>query len=370
MTESLRLSILGGSRSSAIGATHVAAARLDGRYVIGPCYFSRDEIKNRQSHADYGLPWRGHPRTLISWLEKYKDEIDLVTLLTPSTDHADHICSLIDQNLSFLTEKPVACTRAEVERIREGLAAKPNHFARFVHNYSAYPLFRELVLRLHDGCIGKLHHLRVNMPSDSFARETSVGKPQNWRSRDHEIPMIMLDLGTHMHHLVRMMIGKAESSRLTARMHQMVNSLGVIDNVEIWEERTDDICVSYWMSKAHLGIKNGLKVEAYGSDGTLTWYQMEPDQLIEADIDSNCTVVNRGAIRSKARFRDIFKPGHPTGFVEAFGYFYSDIADDFLSIRDGGKGSPWICPFSDAFEGIEFLATAACTHYSRNWEYL
>ncbi len=366
MTQPLRIGVIGGGTNSAIGPSHIAAIRMDGKYSIGPCAFSHLEDENRQSHEVYGLPWAGHPPSLGAWLDQSKSEIDMVALLTPSTDHAAHIVEIASRGLSFITEKPVACSLDEIGRIRSALTDTKGIEARFVHNYSGYPMFREMVLRLEQGRIGQVHHVRVEMPSDGFARERIIGQPQIWRQSDPQVPMIMLDLGTHMHHLVCMTVGKSKA-RVSARMDKFVNSLGVVDNVEIWEERADGIRVSYWMSKAHLGVKNGLRIEVYGRDGALIWHQMDPDHLIEVDINSNRTTINRGAIQAAASRRDRFKAGHPTGFVEAFASFYSDLAEDIQAALNGRDGSRWIRPIEDAFEGLQFLEAAVRSHKTGGW---
>jgi len=366
MKKPLRIGIIGGGLNSAIGASHLSAIRMDGKYEIVQSLFSRSEQENRLSHENFGIPWYGHPVKLETWLDEHQGNFDLLAVLTPSTDHSRHIREIISRGISFVTEKPVACSLNEVFDIKNSLSGQPRIVARFVHNYSGYPMFREMVLRLSSGKIGKIHSVRVQMPSDGFARERIIGKPQLWRQSDPEVPMIMLDLGTHLHHLVTMLIGKS-SSRVRARMHCLVNGLGVFDDVEIWEERTDGICVSYWMSKAHLGPKNGLRIEVYGGDGALIWHQMDPDHLIEIDINSNQTLINRGSINPIASRRDRFKPGHPTGFIEAFANFYSDLAEDFCLQNSGNSGSRWICAIEDAFEAISFLHAAANAHQHDQW---
>lgn len=366
MNTPLTIGIIGGGLDSAVGGCHVAALRMDGTYRLGPCLFSDVEERNRQSHAFYGLPWIRHPKSLGNWLDEHKRSIDLLAILTPSTQHLEHLSEVAARGISFVTEKPIVCGTSEIPVLLEALSTADSIQARFIHNYSGYPMFRELVLRLEEMCIGRVHSVRIMMPSDAFAREGIVGKPQNWRQRDTEIPMIMLDLGTHLHHLVRMAIGKSRS-RVIARMHQLVNSFNVIDNVEIWEEREDGIRVSYWMSKAHLGIKNGLQIEVYGDDGALIWHQMDPDHLTQIDINSNRTLVNRGTIRNAAARRDRFKAGHPTGFVEAFANFYSDLAEDFHAVRNLGERNRWIRPIEDAFDGIRFLDAATRSFQSSQW---
>ena len=366
MIKPLRIGIIGGGVNSAIGASHISAIRMDGKYKIAQCLFSRSEQQNQLSHQKYQIPWSGHCDTLETWLDENIGNFDLLAVLTPSTEHSSHIKEIISRGISFITEKPVGCCISEIAEIESSLRTQDQVVARFVHNYSGYPMFREMVLRLSSGRIGKIHSVRVQMPSDGFAREKITGKPQIWRQSDPEVPMIMLDLGTHMHHLVTMLVGKS-LSRVKARMHCLVNQLEVIDNVEIWEERSDGISITYWMSKAHLGPKNGLRIAVYGEDGSLIWHQMDPDHLIEVDINSNRTLVNRGSISAAASSRDRFKPGHPTGFIEAFANFYSDLADDFHRQSNKCGKSTWICPIEDAFEGIHFLHAAASSHQNGQW---
>jgi predicted dehydrogenase len=364
----LRIGILGGGSNSAVGQAHMASLRMDRKFEIGPSFFSHLEDENRESHLKYGLSWSSHPRGIQTFLNDYAHRLDLVAILTPSTQHLDHIEKVIDSGLPFVCEKPVACSSDQLSALHLLLDRCHDSRNYFVHNYSGYPMFRELVLRVQDGQLGRIHHVRVKMPSDGFARERIIGRPQLWRQSDPEIPMIMLDLGTHMHHLVRMVLKWCPSS-VMCRMHEMINSFGVVDNVEIWEQRDDGVAVSYWMSKAHLGIKNGLAIEVYGSEGSLTWEQMNPDVLSQADLDSTVATVDRGSARQLAIAHDRFKAGHPTGFVEAFANFYSDLADDFIGSQTGAMSdaSGWIRPIGEAMDGIRFLATAVKASATGTW---
>ena len=87
-----------------------------------------------------------------------------------------------------------------------------------------------------------------------------------------------------------------------------------------------NLSVSYWMSKGHLGIKNGLSIEVYGDNGSLKWELLDPDHLVQSDINSNQSKINRGSILRKLNQLDRFKPGHPTGFIEAFASAVSAFA--------------------------------------------
>ena len=95
---------------------------------------------------------------------------------------------------------------------------------------------------------------------------------------------------------------------------------------------------------------------------------MEPDILLESDINSNVSIINRGAASKEATRRDRFKAGHPTGYIEAFANFYSDLAEDFLGQKGVGATNPWIRPIEEALRGIDFLSAAARSHATGNWE--
>lgn len=365
MSGRIQIGILGGGVNSAVGKAHIAAIRMSGRYDIGPCRFSHEESENQLSHDEFGVSWSQHDNDHIDWIARTKTALDLVLLLTPSPDHPRQIVDIVNQGVSVLTEKPIACSASELPMLAEALESRPEVSAHFVHNYSGYPLFRELALRAKAGAIGKIHNVRVEMPSDIFARESILGKPQIWRQSDPDIPMIMLDLGTHMYHLVHKVVGSS-ASRVRANLRKMVNSLNVVDNVEIWQERSDGILVNFWMSKAHLGIKNGLRIDVYGSDGTLSWHQMDPDHLIQADVNSNRTLVDRGAVSAAASKHDRFKAGHPTGFIDAFSNFYRDMAEELDSVGTSEPDS-WVSPIDEAFAGIRFLDAAVKAYKTDEW---
>ena len=214
MKQPVKIGIIGEGINSAIGKSHISAIRMDGNYSIGPCIFSYLEEANRLTQAAYGVPWVRHARCLGEWLDHKNEKFDLVALLTPSTEHAYHIKEIAQRGISFITEKPVSSNLEEVQMIEALLLDAEEVKAWFVHNYSGYPMFREMVLRLNEEKIGPIHSVRIEMPSDGFARERLLGRPQVWRQSDPPVPIIMLDLGTHMHHLVRMAIGNSKSQVL------------------------------------------------------------------------------------------------------------------------------------------------------------
>lgn len=358
MKSPLNAAILGGGYNSAVGRAHLSALRMDGLFRIRDCRFSNSHDHNRLSHDMYGLEGFVHDLDFEAWLERIHKSVDLIIILTPSPDHASHISACIRKGLAFITEKPVVCSSGEVGQIRD-LMQKSDVYCRYIHNYSGYPMFRELCHRIQCGQIGKILHVSAHMPSDIFAREHRIGKPQPWRQTDPEIPMVLLDLATHLYHLVTMSVGESESRRLTVESHRPSNSFGVVDHVEILDSRLDGILVRYLISKVSLGHKNGLKLEFYGSRGSLSWDQMQPDIIMQSDDDSNIDIVNRGSTMLDLSAYERFKPGHPTGFIDAFANYYYDIYDDYNAFHQKGSSVRWIHDLDKALNGILFLAKVA-----------
>ena len=87
----LKVGIIGGGENSAVGAVHIASLRMDRKFDIGPCYFSTLEEENKNSHFFYNLPWLRHSENIDNWLTEYSNSLDLIIILTPSIEHANHI---------------------------------------------------------------------------------------------------------------------------------------------------------------------------------------------------------------------------------------------------------------------------------------
>lgn len=358
MRKPLNVAILGGGYNSAVGRAHMSALRMDGLFRVRHSRFSNNADNNRLSHNMYGLDDFVHDPDFEAWLDRASKVVDLVIILTPSPDHVRHISACIRKGMAFVTEKPVVCSLREAENIR-CLLNNTDIYSRYIHNYSGYPMFRELCHRIASGRIGKILHVSAHMPSDIFAREHKIGKPQPWRQKDPDIPMVLLDLATHLYHLVAMSVGESESKRLTVESHSPSNSFGVVDHVEILDSRRDGILIRYLISKVSLGHKNGLKLEFYGDKGSLSWDQMQPDIILQSDDDSNIDIINRGSTTLDLSAYERFKPGHPTGFIDAFANYYYDIYDDYNAFCKKEGSLRWIHGLDKALNGIVFLAKVA-----------
>ncbi len=76
-------------------------------------------------------------------------------------------------------------------------------------------MVRELQEKIKNNELGNILHIRLKMPQESFLRPPrSVKYPQQWRLKDDFIPMISLDLGSHLHHLAYFLLQEEETDIL------------------------------------------------------------------------------------------------------------------------------------------------------------
>jgi len=143
---------------------------------------------------------------------------------------------------------------------------------------------------------------------------------------------------------------------------------GIVDDAYLWVKYENDFHGSYWVSKTALGYRNGLQLRLFGDQGSAEWVQEEPERLHISGKNSTRVTYDRGNCTYPDEIRERFKPGHPGGFVEAFGNLYSDIADALEEYRvKGYYNSPYVYGWDHANEGLKLLHAASISNQTKNW---
>ena len=322
-----RISILGGSSSSAIGNAHRLALMASGGNEIVGGVFSRDPALNVVSNQWWDS-LNYSPYSNIEEMKARSDEYDLVVVLTPPEDHFKSIVSFLDLNKKLVSEKPTVSCLGEVREIRDKIK-KNDGYLRTTYNYSGYPMVRELKHRLKGGYFGRILDIRVHMYQEGFIKLNPKGEPytpQDWRLVDGEIPTVSLDLGTHVVHLLMYLIDSLPSEGYT--IANMEGHFEVIDRVEFLGKTSQGITTNLGWGKTSLGYQNGLKVEIFGEKGSALWVQTNPETLQFADHKGEIHLLSRGnpscLIANDLRYTR-FKGGHPSGFIEALCNVYEDF---------------------------------------------
>ncbi|MDA9679880.1 Gfo/Idh/MocA family oxidoreductase [Gammaproteobacteria bacterium] len=368
----LKIGFIGGGLNSSIGTTHKIASQMDGRWKLISGCFSAREKTNKETAATWDiLPERTH-KTWKLMLEQERGELDAIAVLTPTPSHLEIVTTALELGYAVICEKTLAISPREAIEINNTVK-KHNSYLAVIYNYTGYPMVRELRTFIREGHFGRITQINIEMPQESFlklGKNDSEPSPQQWRLHDNNIPIIGLDLGTHVHQLIDFL-----SSERPLEVVAMNNSYGffpnIVDNTVCMAKYSNNLDAQIWFSKSALGNSNGLRIRVYGDVGSAEWYQLEPDILNLHDNKGKQHVIERSCndlrVADQARYNR-FKAGHPTGFIEAFGNYYYDLADDLRGFQENGKrSSPWVFGGREALEGLLFLEAISKSSAKKSW---
>lgn len=328
MDKRYKLCFIGGGINSAIGTTHFIASQMDNLFTVDSGFFSRNLRINKETAKKWNISEDRVYDDLDDMLNKESNKVNAFVILTPTPEHYRLIKKIIEYNVPIITEKAMATSIAKSRNIID-LVGKSKSFLCVTFNYTGYPMIREIKKMIIDKIIGELTHINIEMPQEGYLKLNDLGvlpKPQTWRLRDYDIPTVSLDLGTHLHNLIYFLTNELPISVISRQ--NKFSEFNVVDNVQAIVTYTNDLECRYWFGKSSLGHGNGLKINLYGTKGSIQWYQNDPENIILCDKYGSKTLIDRSnriiKIANQDRYNR-FKSGHPSGFIEAFANYYYDI---------------------------------------------
>ncbi|MDD5159204.1 MAG: Gfo/Idh/MocA family oxidoreductase [Sulfuricurvum sp.] len=368
--EPLKLAFLGGGIDSAIGYTHYIASQMDHLFVLSAGCFSRRENINKRTAQTWGVEETHLYSDWETLLDNEIQNIDAVVILTPTPDHYKMINKALDLGYSVISEKALATTYEEGLKITEKVNEQKAFFA-VTHNYTGYPMLRELQHMIKDNKLGQITNINIEMPQESFARLINGTKPtpQTWRLTDGKIPGVSLDLGTHLQHMVYFLTNE-NPIELVADQSSFGWFPEVIDNVSCMARYANGMRSQIWYGKSAIGHRNGLRVRIYGRKGSAEWFQMQPEELMFQTLNGDRMIIDRAsnvAVSNQLRYNR-FKSGHPAGFIEAFGNLYVDIAEKLTQYKiDKNHTIDWSYDALQATKGLEVFEAVKKSTDENRW---
>lgn len=367
----LKLAFIGGSINSAIGYTHYIASQMDHLFVVSAGCFSKNNEINKKTALTWGIDEKHLYSNWKELLEKEINEIDALVILTPTPNHYEMIMKALDFGYSIISEKALAATHEEGLEISKKVEEKKAFFA-VTHNYTGYPMLRELQNMIQDNKLGKITNINIEMPQESFARliNGEKPKPQNWRLDDGKIPGVSLDLGAHLQHIVYFLTNE-NPFELVADETSFGWFPQVVDNISCIARFKSGMRCQMWYGKSAIGHRNGLRVRVYGTKASAEWFQMNPEEFLFHTIDGDRIIIDRVSSNVKVsnQYRyNRFKAGHPAGFVEAFGNLYFDIAEKLTQYKlDGNHKIDWSYDAKQATIGLEVFEAIKTSSKENKW---
>ena len=372
-SEPLKLGFIGGALNSAVGETHKICSQMDNRWALTSGCFSRHAELNRYTAEMWGVNQSRVYANYLDLFEAEKNRLDAIAVLTPTPSHAEIVIAALEHGYPVICEKALAKSVEEAVRIEEA-RKRVNGYLAVTYNYTGYPMVRELREVIRRGDLGDLQQIHVEMPQEGFLRlndSDSVSTPQDWRLKDHKIPTLSLDLGVHVHHMVNFL-----SAERPIELVALGSSNGVFENITdntmCIARYTGDLDCQFWYGKTSLGHSNGLRVRVYGNEGSAEWFQLHPEELLLHNRKGGEFVLKPSSsdliVAGEDRYNR-FKPGHPTGFIEAFANLYYDLADSLSRYKaNENHESSWVFGAEVALEGLSMLEAIAESAKAHSWQ--
>ncbi len=374
MGRRLRLAVIGGGPGSFIGSMHRTAARLDDRYELVASALSSEPERSRVAGRNLGL---GQDRAYGDAFELLEAEAvrdggaDVIAIMTPNDSH--HAIAMMALALGFdvICDKPITNTVDEALDIVQAVSDRGLVFC-LTHNYTGYPMVRQARAMVKNGELGDIRLVQIEYVQGGAAHEVdfSPGQPVPWRydrSRSGS-SLVMGDIGTHAHNLIRFVTG-IEIAEVAADMGHVVPGKEVDDFAGALLRFDQGARGLFWVTQAAAGVENSIRLRVSGASGTVEWEQEQPTRLIFKPLDGPAqmrTPDGPGILPLAARSSRIVA-GHPEGFHEAFANVYSDAAEAVAARRTGQTADPLALHFPDATDGaLGMLFIEATVRSSEN----
>jgi len=361
----IKIGFVGGGPNSFIGYSHRLAARFDNRFEFVAGVFSRDINKSRKFGTSLGLDTqRCYDDYFLMAKQESKrtDGIEALGIMTPSGDHYKIAKAFIENKVHIISDKPLTATVDDAIKL-EKIVKKHKIVFALTHNYSAYPMLREVKSIIEKEKIGKVMLINVEYPQGYTVgikkkEEASILK---WRlDKNMSGPsMILSETGTHAYHLIRY-VTNLEVKEVAAEVNSLSSELTVDDNAFLLLRMNNNSRGSIWVSSAATGGENGLKIRVYGNKGSVEWYQDDPNHLKFTELGEPTKIITRASktVSNLSLQSSRVAAGHPEGFFEAFANIYTEFADSIQKRRKNKKFNYVHPTIKDGVKGIKFIFAA------------
>ncbi|WP_051376990.1 Gfo/Idh/MocA family protein [Agrobacterium tumefaciens] len=375
----IRLGMVGGGQGAFIGAVHRIAARLDNRYELVAGALSSSREKSIDSGLELGL---AVDRCYASFEEMAaresarEDGVEVVAIVTPNHMHFGPARTFLEAGFHVICDKPVTTTLDEAKMLLD-IIEKSGRLFVLTHNYTGYPMIRQMREMVAAGALGKLRHVQVEYAQDwlTEAAETTGVKGAEWRTDPARSGAggSIGDIGTHAFNLAAFVTGETPE-RLLADLSSFVPSRKVDDSANILFRYASGAKGMLWASQIAVGNENTLTLRIYGEKAGLEWSHTTLNQISYTPYgEATRTITRNGSGSGPAAGRVSRVPaGHPEGYLEGFATIYREAAEAIIAARTGEKHASDVNypGIREGIAGLAFIEAAVRSNAASSWETL
>lgn len=228
---------------------------------------------NTKGYADYRELLARHP------------DLDAVVVVVPNFVHAEITIAALEAGKHVLTEKPIATTVADGQRMIEA-AQKHNRALAVGFQYRYATLYHKAADLIQQGAIGKVELVFASLfrgdwnPKSWQYTDPDTGKTTNWRFLTKTEGSALLEDGIHEFDVINWLVG-AKPRRIQA---QGGNSVWLeretIDNAGILVEYSNGVRLNFGFSIFTPDTDDHAVLRFYGSEGELSFEEENAKQYV------------------------------------------------------------------------------------------
>jgi predicted dehydrogenase len=368
--------MIGGGQGAFIGAVHRIASRIDDRYDLLAGCLSSNADKASASAKEIGIdPSRSYPdfTTMAKEEAQRKDGVEVVSIVTPNHMHAGPSIEFLKQDVNVICDKPLTATMEQANALYNAVKDSKAHFF-LTHNYSGYPVIREMRRIINEGKLGKIRMLKGSYLQGWLGKkeeDTGKNKQAEWRTdpKRSGAAGAVGDIGSHTMHLLEFLTG-LKVQEVAADLTTFVKGRKLDDDASILLRLNNNAKGSLSISQVATGEENNLTVSVYGEKGALHWEQENPNiarMSLDGELDQ--IITRGGPIHQASSMANIrIPPGHPEGYLEGFAQLYSDAADIIQNTAKAKELIKIVPNIEDGMHIMKFInATVKSSNLNSEW---
>jgi predicted dehydrogenase len=355
------MGMVGGGPGAFIGAVHRAAARLDGKIELVCGAFSTNAQSNKSMASELFIP---EEKCYDTYMEMFESEsklplgerMDFVAITTPNATHFEIAMAALEHGFHVVCEKPMTLNLEQALILRDKVKETGLVFA-LMHNYSAYPMVRQMKAMIEKGTLGKLRKIVASYDLGWLAAP-NAGKQATWRvnPKFSGAAACVGDIGTHAEQLIEFTTGM-KIAEVSADLATFVEGRLLDDDATVMLRFANGAKGVIELSEVACGEENQFKLRVYGSEGCLEWSQQEPENLVLKTNDNAMKTLRRGWAELDDSVKALIRlpAGHPEGFFEAFANIYTDFANAVAAKMDGREYAGMFPTEEAGVRGMNFI---------------
>jgi predicted dehydrogenase len=284
--------------------------------------------------------------------------IDFVTVATPNHTHFAIAKAAVEAGFNVICDKPMTFDLKEAEELQKAVEKSGVVFA-LSHNYTGYPLVRQVREMILGGELGEINAFRSNYIQGWLRTrlESSDQKQAKWRTdpKQSGIAGCFGDIGTHAYNLGRYMTGLLPIDvSCNLKVFESGRSLDDYGHAVIRLE--NGALGTVTASQISHGRENDLFIEVDGTKGAISWRQENPNELIVRRNGQPHQIYTRAGgpyLSPLAAASSRLPSGHPEAFFEAFANVYRFAYDSMADRAAGKKFETRNTIYPNVYDGVE-----------------